>query len=363
MRFMPAHRASLLCLALMAMLLIIAARPVVAAGDSPVAPGISASPPAGEMIEPGRPIVVKLSGDLALPATTPPRAFIDTVEVPVTRREGGFEISVPKTLGGGLHQVRVVVAAVVGKTREAQWSIQTAAPAELDRSDASVTVSTNARKTLYEGDAFEVHATGPAGGKATATQGNFSFDLTETSPGQYSGTHDVQRADHSAASPTRVRIALPNGQSVGNRSATDAKVLGQFFIVRIDSPANGTKVPFTFVIKGRTRPNARISITPQIGARQSPPMQSPYSASQGSTIQQVQTRGMGGWDIKADSRGHFQQDFGFPVRLINLPYTFVFTATDADGNQAIPRTLYVIMSTKPGTDAAPSASPTPAPRP
>lgn len=352
-------------LLLAAFALILATRGGAQAAPPPfarVAPGVEVCPPPGELIESGQPIVVRLSAELALPAAAPAQAWIDAAPASMIRSGSQISLSLPAGLAGGLHQARLVIPALVGKPREVSWSIQVPAPVEGELRDASVTVTTPNRRTLYEGDPLSVTVSGPAGGKATAAAGNFSFALTETSPGQYSGSRDIARSDITRAEPVRVRITLPDGRVVGNRSDTDVKVLGRLFTIRIESPATGAKVPFSFVIRGRTRPNSTISISPSIGVSASPAQQSASANLRPSTIQRVQTTSMGGWDVMADANGRFEQKFGFPLRVVDISYTFYITARDPQGEQAIPRTLFVTLTTKkpsPAPEASPSPQPTP----
>lgn len=332
-----------------------------AARFTPVIPGVEVSPPPGEMLESGQAIQVRLSGDLALPGTAAAQAFIDTRQATLEQNGPDISITVPDSLPGGLHQIRLVIPAVVGSAREVKWSLQAPAPVEAELRDASVAVTVNAKRTLYEGDLFEVKATGPAGGRATATQGNFSMALTETAPGQYSASRIIERADYSSAATTRVRVTLPNGQVVGNGSEKDVKVFGRMFSIRIESPVSGSKVPYNFVIRGRTRPHARVSIAPRVGVADSPAMMSVnQNIRPSSTTGQTLSQGMGGYDLQADAEGRFEQKFGFPIHIFDISYSFLITARD-NGEQAVPCTLYVTLTNN--TTPTPAASPSPRPSP
>lgn len=317
-----------------------------------VAPGVEVWPAPGEMIESEQPITVHLSGDVALPGEKPIRIYLDNVNVTqlCSRNGADITISVPTTLSGGLHHMTLVLPSLLTQGRRAVWSFQTPAPVEAELHDAVVNVTNNVTKrTLYEGDALEVTATGPAGGKATASVGKrFSFPLHEQFPGTYVGRYLIRRTDYVVAAPVRVRITMPNGHVFGNRSANDIKVFGQIFTVRVISPVNDEKVPFNFVIVGHTRPNARVSISPTIGIPSG-------TAQPGQNGQPPNvTKGMGGWDVTADENGNFRQAFGFPIHAFNVSYSFFLTATDKDGEQAIPSTLHVIMTSKPNATKTPA---------
>lgn len=322
-----------------------------------VAPGVEVSPPPGEMIESGQSIQVRLSGDLALPGSSAVQGWFDPQAATVVRDGPAVILTAPPAMAGGLHNVRLLIPAMVGKPREVTWSIQMPAPVMADPRDAGVTVAVNAKRTLYEGDALVVTVTGPPRGRATATQGNFSFPLNETAPGQYSGRHRIMRSDLSQAAPTRVLITLPDGRVVGNRSESDVKVFGRMFSVRIESPASGSRVPYNFVIRGRTRPHARVSISPRIGVADSPAMQSgTQNLRPSSTTGQTLSHGMGGYDVQADAEGYFEQKFGFPIQLFDISYSFLITARDNE-ELAVPCTLYVTLTHN--LNPTPATSPSP----
>lgn len=324
-----------------------------------VSPGVEVTPPPGELLESGQSLVVRLSGDAALPTGKPVQVFFDSHDVSEQAVRSGSQltISVPANVVGGLHRVRLVIPTVVGAPREAVWSFQTPAPTEGDLHDTRVTVTDSAKKTLYEGDTLTVTAQGPAGGKATAyVADKFRFPLSETTPGTYSGAYDIQRTDYVLGTPIRVRVTMPNGEVVGNSSENLVKVLGQMFTVRVDSPINGSIVPYDFVIKGHTRPHARVSISPSVGAPVSPAAQSASSVYRQHTIQTVRT-GMGGWDVEADEHGYFEQKFGFPLHMFNISYQFILTAVDRKGDQAIPSNLFVKLRGTKGEKPKGSSNP------
>jgi len=224
-----------------------------------------------------------------------------------------------------------------------------------------VTVTDSATKhTLYEGDSLEVTADGPAGGRATANiEHRIVFPLTEVSAGHYVGVYDVQRVDYLLGAPVRVRITMPNGNVFGNHSSNIVKVFGQMFTVRVISPENGSKVAYNFTIKGRTRPKSRVSISPTFGAGTA------YGGGYNNTGQPPMPgqihRNLGGVDVYADEHGYFEWRFGFPVHIVNVGYTFMLTATDPKGEQAIPGSLYVTMTSKPDNSKVNSNKPDEAP--
>lgn len=309
-----------------------------------VAPGVEVAPAPGEVLESGQSIDVRLSAATALPAGTPIRVYLDNEDITSLVRRSGLELAipVPPTLAAGSHRIRLEIPTLMGAPREASWIFQSPAPVSAELRDQSVNVKADANRTLYESDVLEVTTNAPPGGKASATVGErLQFPLRERTAGLYTGTYDIRRTDYVTGAPVRVRVTLPDGRVVGNRSVNSVKVFGQIFTVRIISPTNGSKVDHDFVIKGRTRPRARVSISPNVGVTVDESFNPPRG-------RLPARRGMGGWDVVADEHGYFEQKFGFPLHFVSISYSFMFTATDEVGQQAIPSTLYVTLSRKKG---------------
>lgn len=319
-----------------------------------VAPGVEVFPAPGELLDNGQAIVVRLTTDPALQGRAPLRVFMDNREITSEVKHQGvmLTIPVPETLAGGLHSVRLEIPSLLKDAQPVTWSFQVSAPAEGDLHDAAVVVHDNAPHVLYESDTLEVTAEGPSGGKATARiDGSIVFPLTEGAPGHYSGSYEVHRTDYLIGAPVRVRIALPNGQVVGNHSGHIVKMFGQMFTIRVTSPENGSVVGFAFTMKGHTRPFAHVSISPTMGNQEG----FGYSSSGQAPIPGRVHRGWGGYDVTADEHGYFELKFGFPVHLVDLAYTFTLTAIDRHGQQAIPTSFYVKMSANPSKFKAKSA--------
>ncbi len=341
--------------------------PIVAAPASspftPVAPGVAVAPAPGDLVESGGSIQVHLTGEAAILNGRPVTVWIDNRDVTeqVRRHKEVLSIAVPDRLPGGLHRITIKMTTLTGEPRVVNWTFQSPAPVEGPLHDRDVSVTDNAGNTLYEGDVFTVVAHAPRGGKALALVGDrFSFPLHETRPGEYVAHHTVKRSDYAMGVPVSVRITWPDGHVEGNTSNHIARIFGQMFTIRILSPASGSVQGYDIVIKGHTRPFSTVTITPSFGATNHYGYGN-ENASQPPRIGTV-TRTLGSIETTSDAHGYFSQKFSFPLRFLNVSYSFVITAFDRSGEHAIPATLFVNMTgNRKKAKAAPSPGPASSP--
>jgi hypothetical protein len=152
--------------------------------------------------------------------------------------------------------------------------------------------------------------------------------MQEVSPGLYRGTCGVLPGDYRLQAS--VIGHLRTGSEVSSMSAArPVSIFGHLFRVRILEPANGSQVPLNFVLRGRTKPFSRISVTPKIGFDEgmSAPTRDDPSSETGSI------------PAEADAEGFFTVRYGFPLKLPNMHLAITVVATDHEGNRSIPAFL------------------------
>jgi hypothetical protein len=300
----------------------------------PVGVGIEAIPgPNGEVGPNARDMFIRLSGDAAVQTGRPFRVWIDGQDVTANCRRDGDNIVCPVgALGNGTHRVTLSLPRLLGSDSEVSWQFT---KGHLHESAGDLSLTHNARHTLYEGDELEVTLRGPVGGEAWVDIGDrVRMPLKETSPGVYTGRHDVKRDDYVTAAPVG-HLRLPNGHLYRTQAEAPAKLMGRMFTIRILYPEPGSKVPWHFVIRGRTRPFARVSIAPILGTRP--------ARQYGQVHDQAMNSNMGAMEVTADEHGAFEQSFGFPIHMFALRYAFNVTAVDREGNEALPASFEVLV--------------------
>lgn len=302
-----------------------------------VVPGIEAVPGPGGSVSPGDPVVhIRFSGD-ALTGASQAGVWLDGTALSEGLDMEGSELSValPRDISPGVHTIKVSVPNLMGAPREAEWTF------DVPQATGQVNVSvTPARGTLYEGDVLTVTAVGPADGEARASiDRRIRFDLPQTKPGTYQGSYTVTPADYVMSAPVVASIAFPDGTAGNGASATPVKIFGQLFTVRITEPASGGKVPWDFVIKGKTRPNATVYIAPSIGR----PGGDGAVLGTRPPVMGRSISNMGTIETAANSEGVFEQKFGFPIRVIPMTYSFLVTARGPNGEEGIPASFVVTI--------------------
>jgi len=305
-----------------------------------IVPGIEGLPGPDAALPPGEPsLQVRFSGDL-LPTASQAQVWIDDEEITegLLRDGAVLFVPLPDGLAGGAHTARVTVPVMTGGTRTAAWSF-TIGEATGPPGAVKVTVDP-ARGTLYQGDLLTVTAKGPPGGKAfCVVDRRIRVDLPEVSAGIYQGTYTVTQADYVMSGSVVVTLTQPDGTATAATAAAPVKIFGQLFTVRVISPVSGARVPWDFVIRGRTRPGARVSIAPNLGG---PAQNAPVLGTRPPPMGQS-TSNMGTIECVADATGVFEQKFGFPLRIVPVRYSFFVSARGPGGEEAIPSSFSVVI--------------------
>jgi hypothetical protein len=312
-----------------------------------VAPGVEAIPgPLGTVAEGQNALQVRLSGDAMLSSSRPLRVWLDGAEITQTvlRKESVLSCPLPASLAPGMHRISLALPGLSGSPREITWQFRKGGPVTAAAGSSDVMVTHASEKILYEGDLLDVTVRGPGGAtRATASTGErISFPLTEVEPGVYKGTYEIQRGDYIMSKRVRADLSWQNGKTLTGYADKPVKLFGQFFTVRILEPKPDEEVPFNFVIKGRTRPNSRINLSPHLGAPS--PNQSVLGTAPPSPGDI--TSGLGSIEVFSDERGFFEQKFGFPIQLFDMRYSFSVTVVGPDGEQGIPSSFTVKLNKK-----------------
>lgn len=315
-----------------------------------VGAGVEAFPGGGRTVtRQATTLFVRLTGEALLSGTSP-RLLLDDRDVSgQCRREGPVTLlSLPSSLSAGAHTVEIELPSLLSGTRRIAWTF-TVAPTDAAKGAHDLQVGHNARRTLNEGDVLEVRAEGPPGGRGQATIGHLRLPLREVRPGAYTAVHEIQHEDYCVGSVVDAEIVYPDGRLLHATSPTPVKIFGQVFTVRVLTPQSGERVPWDFVIKGRTRPNSVITVTPMFGGGSTPVSDITGPPTPGSV-----SRNIGTIETRSDEHGYFTQKFGFPLHLVDVTYGFKITAIDPQGNQALPATFRVVIGNR--KPPAPNAS-------
>lgn len=207
---------------------------------------------------------------------------------------------------------------------EKSWSFS------VSPSSAISSVTHSAAGTLSEYEEFKVTMKARAGLKAGFKIGpddKLEHPLVEVEPGLYSGKYVVGRRDYYLGEPIIGILHLKN-EVVSLNSKKPVTLFGNLFRVVILSPAYGSKVPHNFDIKGRTRPNSRITFVPELSFSRN--------------TRAPNTRGSGGdssFDAHADDKGFFSVNYGIPISIPNLSVVMSIFATTPDGERSVPVVL------------------------
>jgi len=223
-------------------------------------------------------------------------------------------------------EVRFQCRAVDGRALERAWTFQ------VEPVSTITSVRHDAQRELGQYEDLHVDMQADPGGHAW-----FEIDglhrqvpMEEVSPGQYRGNYTVGTTDFRLQATVTGHLRI--GSSVSSRQAGEpVSLFGHLFRIRVHEPLDGAQVPMNFVVRGRTRPFARISMTPRIGFNDAltPPTRDNPETDTG-TI-----------PGEADAQGDFAIRYGFPIRLPNMRLAITLVATDQEGNRSVPTTLIV----------------------
>jgi hypothetical protein len=232
----------------------------------------------------------------------------------------------PGEVPAGPVEVRFAYRTAAGQAVDQTWSFQVKPRSHI------ASVRHDAAGELGQYDDLQVEMQADPGGQAWFEIEGLADEvpMQEVSPGLYRGAYSVEPGDFRLQAAVIGHLRLDSGTSA---LAADhpVSVFGHLFRVRVYEPLNGAQVPLNFVIRGRTRPFARISVTPRIGfndALTAPTRDNPENDT-------------GTIPGEADAQGNFSINYGFPIKLPSMRLAFTVVATDAEGNRSIPTMLIV----------------------
>ena len=288
--------------------------------DLPVTPG------AGETVAEARPVIcVQLPADGSV-RFEGARLWVNDREVTGSCLRTPMFVSyqAPSEMAAGPVQVRFTARTAGGQPLQQAWGFQVCPTCRI------TSLSHDAQGELGQYDDLTVDMVGEPHGKAWFEIEGLRDEvpMEEVATGHYRGTYRVQPGDYRLFAPVIGHLALPSGTSTMKAEAP-ASIFGQLFRVRILEPANGAQVPLSFMLRGRTRPHARVSVTPKFGfneAMTAPTRDNPKSET-------------GSIPGEADADGNFEVKLGFPIKLPNMFLAITVVATDEEGNRSVPTTL------------------------
>lgn len=234
----------------------------------------------------------------------------------------------------GLIRVRFTIP-IVGQEdpAELRWTFMVDPAGRIKR------VSHDGKEKLQEYDELTVTMEAETGGEAWFTIDRIPgrHKLKEIEEGVYQGLYLVKPGDY--AMGTRVTGFLTFGPKTEEREAEDQVVIfGHLFRVKIYEPADGSEVPTQFKIRGRTRPNSKVTLVPQIGFNEN--IAAPNSSNiNNPRASDAASSGTGSIETKADENGFFEFDYGVPLRLPNMRVVMAIYAVEPEGERSVPRIL------------------------
>ncbi|MBI3925017.1 MAG: hypothetical protein HY319_05710 [Armatimonadetes bacterium] len=289
------------------------------------APPLSFTPAEGEVVHDPRPVItVNLPADGSVdPGLV--RMWVNGREVTglCLKTPSWVSYRPPVAMEAGPVEVRFATPG----PREVQFRFQVQPTARIQ----AVTHNGSVQE-LSEYDELEVTMRAESGGEAWFEVPGFKegLPMLEVEEGLYKGKYLVQPGDYKLGGPVVGHLRLgPHLEQLASREPV--KIFGHIFRVKILEPANGSQVPLQFTIKGRTRPNARITVVPKIGfdASMRAPSTGNLEGGEGGAI-----------DGKADEKGFFSIDYGVPLKLPNIRVVMAVFAVTEDGERSAPVILH-----------------------
>lgn len=191
-------------------------------------------------------------------------------------------------------------------------------------------ITHNGSDALGEYQELKVQMKAEPGLKATFSidKKRKEYPLEEISRGLYEGVYTVAPGDYFLEVPIHGHIHL--GTRKESRSSEKmATLFGHLFRVHIIEPLSGVAPSNNFMIKGRTRPNSKVSIVPRLSFNSNTPAPSSrWSKSGGGSI-----------ETHADDEGYFEIEYGVPIRVPSLSVVLAVFAVSPSGERSVPITL------------------------
>lgn len=224
--------------------------------------------------------------------------------------------------------VRIYVPYTNGKHDDCSWTFNLHHPKVIQ----SVTVVSEEQLSAYQD--LWVRIVGRHGCKATFDiediAENLPMEEDPANPGIYNGKYTVKQSD-SALKANIVGHIESDFETYSLTSEQHPVLMGSLFQIIITEPAEGAEVPLSFMIKGRTRPNSNITITPSIGFHEN--VSSAGSVEHGDSL--------GSISCVSDENGYFECRYGFLVKLPSLYASLTINAGDPNGERAIPKIIHI----------------------
>ena len=205
-----------------------------------------------------------------------------------------------------------------------------------------ISVKFNFQKEPFEeGDEIDVLLSAPPGGTASffIKDSDVKGTMTEYDNGHYRGAYKIKYGDKVKDGKLAVLYRDKAGKESELEALESVNISAYFFKVKILSPENDSKVDLYFDIIGRTRPNAKVFITPavSIGGVGNLFSSSSSKSSLGSVPGAIET--------EADEKGFFKVHYGFPIKvpLVNIKHRFYVNAIDSDGTRSLTTSFSVEM--------------------
>lgn len=206
---------------------------------------------------------------------------------------------------------------------EREWAFEVEIP-QLIRS-----ISHDGEGSLGEFEVLTVTMQAETGHKAGFLLGDEEkeFELEETSPGVYTGRYEVQPRDYYLGEPV-TGVVHVGSRTETQRAKKPVTLFGHLFRVVIYSPVSGSKISNNFDIKGRTRPNCKVTFVPDLSFQRN--TRAPSTQGRGTD---------GSFETWADDKGFFTANYGVPISLPNLSVVMSVFATTPKGERSVPMVL------------------------
>lgn len=159
---------------------------------------------------------------------------------------------------------------------------------------------------------------------------NIPMEEDPSNPGIYNGKYTVKQND-SALKANIIGHVESDFETYSLACEQHPVLMGSLFQIIVTEPADNAEVPLSFTIKGRTRPNSNITITPNIGFREDV----------GSVSSVEHSDALGSITCDSDENGYFECKYGFLVKLPNLHASLTLNAADPNGERAIPKVIHI----------------------
>lgn len=256
------------------------------------------------------------------------RVWLNGTEIPKNQilNMGFLLVDASQAARLGENSAKLSVALPDGSNFEKAWKFELFPP------PTSKLLTHDADASLVDGEVLRISCKAEPNAKIQLFLPKIfsSLPMHEFSSGHYEARYRVRTGDFVENAILTAVITMPNGKiqriSAEKRISVDAK----FFTVKILEPKNFSQTDIYCTIKGKTRPNSVVMITPSnsiIGMPSS------------------KTGVPGAVTVDADEDGFFSLRYGFPIKvpLIKMQYKFYISAVDSENNRSLTTVLTVYV--------------------